>query len=78
MSICNVPFISVYSDASDVACGGHVFGKNICAHRMLALEDRAQSSTYRELLAAIQFVLESLSSFLSTTETGRLFFGRRA
>ena len=29
---CNPPFISVYTDAIDVACGGHILGKDIFAH----------------------------------------------
>ena len=27
------PFVSIYSDASDVACAGHIDGKVFCAHR---------------------------------------------
>ena len=49
---CNPPFISVCSDASDVACGSHILGK-----------DR---STYIEW-AAIQFVLNALSPPLSSS-----------
>jgi nicotinamide mononucleotide adenylyltransferase len=57
------PFVSIYSDASDVACAGHIDGKDICAHRMFTEAERQESSTYRELLA-VQFVLSSFSSFL--------------
>ena len=62
---CNPPFISVYSDASDVACGGHILGKDIFAHRMFTNAERTQSSTYREL-AAILFVLNAFRPFLSS------------
>ena len=55
---CNPPFISVYSDASDFAYGGHVLGKDIFAHKMFTSVERTQSSTYRGL-AAIQFVLDA-------------------
>ena len=58
---CN-PFISVYSEASDVACGVHILGKDVCAHRMFTNAERTQSSTYREL-AAILFVLNALRPF---------------
>ena len=57
------PFISIYSDASNVACAGHIAGKDVHAHRMFTEAERQESSTYRELLA-IQFVLSSFSSFL--------------
>ena len=40
---CNPPFISVYSDASDVACGGHILGIGVCAHRMFTNAERTQS-----------------------------------
>ena len=63
---CNPPFISVYSDASDVACGGHILGKDICAHRMFTNAERTQSSKYREL-ASILFVLKALRPFLSSS-----------
>ena len=63
---CNPPFISVYSDASDVACGGHILGKDIFAHRMFTNAERTQISTYREL-AAILFVLNALRPFLSSS-----------
>ena len=62
---CNPPFISVYSDAMDVACGGHILGKDIFAHRMFTNAERTQSSTYREL-ATILFVLNALRPFLSS------------
>ena len=64
---CNPPFISVYSDASDVACGGHILGKDIFAHRMFTNAERTQSSTYREL-AAILFVLNALRPFFSSSQ----------
>ena len=28
------PFISIYSDASNVACAGHIAGKDVHAHRI--------------------------------------------
>ena len=62
---CCPPFISVYSDASDVACSGHVLGKDIFAHRIFTNAERTQSSAYREL-AAILFVLHALSPFVSS------------
>ena len=62
---CNPPFISVYSDASDVACGDDILGKDIFAHRMFTNAERTQSSTYREL-ATILFVLNALRPFLSS------------
>ena len=40
---CNPPFISVYSDASYVACGGHILGIDVCAHRMFKNAERTQS-----------------------------------
>lgn len=40
---CKPPFISVYSDASDVACGGHILGIDVCAHRMFTNAERTQS-----------------------------------
>ena len=57
------PFISIYSDASNVACAGHITGKDVHAHKMFTEAERQESSTYRELLA-VQFVLSSFSSFL--------------
>ena len=54
---CNPPFISVYSDASNVACGGHILGKDIFAHRMFTNAE----------LAAILFVLNALRPFLSSS-----------
>ena len=63
---CNPPFISAYSDASDVACGGHILGKDICAHRMFTNAERTQSSKYREL-ASILFVLKVFRPFLSSS-----------
>ena len=63
---CNPPFISVYSDASDVPCGGYILGKDIFAHRMFTNTEQTQSSTYREL-AAILFVLNALRPFLSSS-----------
>lgn len=62
----NPPFISVYSDASDIVCGGHILGKDIFAHVMLTNVERMRSSRYREL-AAIQFVLDALSPLLSSS-----------
>ena len=58
------PASSIYSDASNVACAGHIAGRDVYAHRMFTEAERKESSTYRELLA-IQFVLVSFSSFLS-------------
>ena len=57
------PFISIYSEASNVACAGHIAGKDVHAHRMFTEAERQESSTYRELLA-IEFVLSWFSSFL--------------
>ena len=57
------PFVSIYSDASNVACTDHIAEKDVHAHRMFTEAERQESSTYRELLA-IQFVLSSFSSFL--------------
>ena len=57
------PFISIYSEASNVACAGHIAGKDVHSHRMFTEAERQESSTYRELLA-IPFVLSSFSSFL--------------
>ena len=66
----NPPYISVFSDASDVACGGHILGTDIYAHRMLTVFERAQSSTYRELVAIV-FVLFSLGQFMSGSRVKR-------
>ena len=63
---CNPPFISVYSDASDVACGDHILGKDICAHRMFTNAEPTQSSKYREL-ASILFVFKAFRPFLSSS-----------
>ena len=52
------PFISIYSDASNVACAGHIAGKDVHAHGMFTQAERQESSTYRVLLA-VQFVLSS-------------------
>ena len=57
------PFISIHSDASNVACAGHIAGKDVHAHRMFKEAERQESSTYRELLA-VQFVLTLFSLFL--------------
>ena len=57
------PFISIYSDASNVACADHIAEKDVHAHRMFTEAERQESPTYCELLA-IQFVLSSFSSFL--------------
>lgn len=44
---CNPLFISVYSDANDITCGGHILRKDIFAHRMFTNVERTQSeSTY--------------------------------
>ena len=49
---CIPPFTSVYSHAmSDVACGGHILGKDIFANRVSTNEERTQRSTYRDLAA---------------------------
>ena len=57
------PFISIYSDASNVACADQSAAKGVHAHRMFTEAERQESSTYRELLA-IEFVLSWFSSFL--------------
>ena len=57
------PLICIYSDASNVACAGHIAGNDVHAHRMFTEAERQESSTYRELLA-VQFVLSSFSWFL--------------
>ena len=63
---CNPSFISLYSDASDVACGDDILGKDIFAHRMFTNAEGARSSTYREL-AAILFVVNAMLPFLSSS-----------
>ncbi|XP_022791177.1 uncharacterized protein LOC111330573 [Stylophora pistillata] len=57
------PFISIYLDASNTACAGHIAGVDVHAHMMFTEAECQESSTYRELLA-VQFVLSSFSSFL--------------
>ena len=57
------PATAIYFDASNVACAGHIAGRDVYAHRMFTEAERQESSTYRELLA-IQFVLTSFSTFL--------------
>ena len=63
------PFISIYSDANNVACAGHIAGKDVHAHRMFTEAERQESSTYGELLA-VQFVLSSVRSFLTQELSG--------
>ena len=41
---CNPSFISVYSDASDIAC--HILGKDIFPHRMFTNEERRPSNLF--------------------------------
>ena len=60
---CNPPFSSIFSDASDIACGRHILCKDTFAHRMFTNVERTQSSTYREL-AAIKFVLDAFCPLL--------------
>ena len=62
-------FISIFSDASNVACAGHIAGKDVHAHRMFTEAERQESSTYGELLA-VQFVLSSVRSFLTQELSG--------
>ena len=57
------PFVSIYSNASNVACAGHIAGKDVHANTMFTEAERKESSTYRGLLA-VQFVVTSFSSFL--------------
>ena len=40
---CNPSYITLYSDASDVACGGHILGKDIFAYRIFTNAERTQN-----------------------------------
>ena len=57
---CNRAF---FSDASETACAAHSVDGDLIAHRMFTELERAESSTYRELVA-IKFALESFESIL--------------
>ena len=54
------PFISMYSDVSNVACGGHIAGKDVHAHRMFTEAECQESSTYREC-SVHSFLTQELS-----------------
>jgi hypothetical protein len=58
------PQVTFFSDASAVACAAHSGDGNMIAHRMFTDAEKAESSTYRELIA-IKFALESFSSSIT-------------
>lgn len=66
-----LPFIFINSDVSNVACAGHIAGKDVHAHRIFTEAERQESSTYRELVG-VQFVLSSFSSFSSFLPNSRV------
>ena len=57
---CNRAF---FSNASETACAAHSGDGDLIAHRMFTELERAESSTYRELVA-IKFALESFEPIL--------------
>ena len=57
------PHITFFSDASALACAAHSGDGCMIAHRMFTDVEKAESSTYRELIA-IKFALESFESAL--------------
>jgi ribonuclease HI len=57
------PHITFYSDASALACAAHSGDGRMIAYLMFTGVEKAESSTYRELIA-IKFALESFESAL--------------